>query len=188
MIEEYDPEWYEEHYFTRYPYRPYYTPGEGIPIGDGRFKVLKDVLNPKSVLDVGCAYGLMVRLCLENGIPAMGTDVSRWCEKQAETIIPGHFVRGNAWDLPFKDKEFDVIYCTGVLEHIPENLIDKTFSEFIRVADRYFIDVSFDCAGTAHHLCNHDFDWWFDKCPPNTWLSRIPNLIEAGDLAFKGEE
>ena len=184
MTEEYNPEWYEEEYFTRRPYSPYYVLGDPMPLADARFKVLQS-FNPKSVLDVGCAYGLTVKRCLDAGIYSMGTDISKFCEKQAEILIPGHYIRATAWDLPFKDKEFDVIFCTGVLEHLPESKIEQTFSEFVRVADRYLLDISFDCASTDHHICNHDFAWWLEKCPHNTWISTIPNTFEWGRFTFK---
>ena len=184
-MDDFDPEWYEEEYFTAKPYAPYYTIGEPAPLSAQKFIVLMNVTQPRSVLDVGCAYGLMVERCLENGIYAMGLDISKWCEKQAEIIIPGHFVRGVAWDLPFKDKEFDVLYCDGVLEHIPERLIEQTLSEFYRVANKRCMDITFDHPETEHHICNHNFDWWFERCPPNTWLSKEGNTFDQGIFVFK---
>lgn len=40
-------------------------------------------------------------------------------------------VAGNTDRIPFKDKEFDVVICSSILEHIPEN--DFNFSEINRV-------------------------------------------------------
>jgi len=40
-------------------------------------------------------------------------------------------VAGNTDQIPFKDKEFDVVICSSILEHIPEN--DFNFSEINRV-------------------------------------------------------
>ena len=40
-------------------------------------------------------------------------------------------VLGNMKQIPFKDKEFDIIICSSILEHIPEN--DFDFSEINRI-------------------------------------------------------
>lgn len=162
--------------------RDYFTNGNGLggyfnygdfEVHGARVDKLIAITNPKSVLDVGCAYGFIVKRLLDKGIPAMGCDISKWCEDRE--IIPGHFVRTPTHDLSaFKDKQFDVLYCEGVLEHIEECNIVKTMAEFARVANKRYLALTFDyhanAGETDGHVCLHNPAWWFDKIPLYTWM------------------
>jgi hypothetical protein len=48
-------------------------------------------------------------------------------------------VKGNAVKLDFNDGEFELIFCTEVLEHIPTGQLIKVCSEIERVASKYII-------------------------------------------------
>jgi len=48
-------------------------------------------------------------------------------------------VYGRATDLPFSDKEFDVVMSVDMLEHLPKELRQKAVSEMLRVAKREVI-------------------------------------------------
>jgi len=162
-VGEYQIGWYEEVYWTRGSYSPYQ---DFARHNDVFRKILG--YQPASMLDVGCAYGFMVGRCWGKGIPAVGLDVSEWCGKNF--AAPGYYVRGSGWALPFKNKSFDLLYCEGVLEHIPEDKIPLVFQEFIRVANRGMLGISYDCPTTDHHICNHDFGWWAERIPPGFFL------------------
>ncbi len=162
---------YEKEYFTLKPYNPYFD----FPAHKARVSKLIAITRPLSVLDVGCAYGYIVRHLVDSGIPAMGCDVSEWCRGKAESIIPGRFRKTPAWDLScFGSKEFDVLYCEGVLEHIPVKKIEQLFQEFARVAQRFYLQVSFSNAKGFYrepgHICCHDPQWWIERMPAYTWL------------------
>ena len=64
------------------------------------------------VLDVGCgALGLRG---LEPALDVTGVDLAE------RPDYPGPFVRADAADgLPFADGEFDLVYCSSVIEHVP---------------------------------------------------------------------
>ena len=167
---------YEKDYFVGGVYKdPHYF---DFPAHEIRVVKLIDLLHPYSVLDVGCAYGYIVKHFMERGVNAWGCDVSHWCEQQAKEIIPDRFVLAPAWDLSFfRDKSFDVIYCEGVLEHIPEDKIGLTFKEFQRVGKRFYLQIAlsnipgFD--GELGHVCKHDQNWWVEKIPSHSWLAPI---------------
>ncbi len=164
----YNPDWYERDYFTKGPYNPYMDFDRHNVV----FEKILNLFNPRSVLDVGCAYGFMVRRFLNKGIFAKGCDISKWCEIQANIILPsGFFIRTPAWDLsPFANNSFDFLYCEGVLEHFPEDKIEQVFREFSRVSSRGVLGISYDSPGTQHHICNHDVNWWLSKIPNNYYL------------------
>lgn len=165
----YTVSWYEEDYFANhYKYRDF-------PRHDAVFPKLL-AIKPKSVLDIGCAYGFIVRRCWDKGIRAVGLDVSNWCGKNF--AVPGYYVRAVGWAIPFKDKSFDAIWCEGVLEHIPEDKVEQMFQEFSRVADRGILGVSYSHPETNHHVCNHDFQWWKERIPKNFMLGKSGESLD----------
>ena len=163
---------YEEDYFTKSTYKPYFD----FPAHSERVAKIINIAHPKSVLDVGCAYGYIVRRLLWKGVDAWGCDISQWCEEQAKTIIPERFIRTPCWDLSmFKDKQFDLLYCEGVLEHIDENKITLVMNEFERVSKERFLQVAFitdpNVTQEYGHDNLHDYNWWFNYMPKYSWLA-----------------
>ena len=168
---------YEKDYFTKTGYEGYMD----YAINTERVRKIIEMTHPKSVLDCGCAYGFISKRLMDKGIHSVGMDISHWCEKQG--IIPGHFVRHDMqitpW--PFKDKEFDVAYCEGVLEHVEDDRVDDIMAEFERVSRRRILALTFDWhvelspyskfnSEAPGHINLHSHNWWFEKMPEHTWL------------------
>jgi ubiquinone/menaquinone biosynthesis C-methylase UbiE len=95
----------------------------------------------KKVLEVGCGSGLVfAALC-----PAvirneyyMGVDTSSEMLKIAqEQHAEGHFEYGDAFDLEYPDRSFDLVISFEVIVHLPE--MKTPLSEMLRVAARMVI-------------------------------------------------
>lgn len=71
------------------------------------------------VLDVGCAYGYMLRN-FPDSFEKFGVDVSNHAINMAKTICADatYFVGGAEDPFPFPDHFFDVITCNDLLEHL----------------------------------------------------------------------
>ena len=163
---------YNKGYFTGKSYEQY---GD-FPAHEGRVDKIISIANPTSVLDVGCAYGFIVKRLLDKGVYAVGMDVSAWCQRKAKEIIPHNFVRHDLRKpLPFRDKVFDLLYCEGVLEHIEEELIDGVMAEFERVSRKRILQISLaehsGALGEVGHITVKDHAWWFQKMPFNTYMA-----------------
>lgn len=98
--------------------------------GDRRSKLIVSLSKKyigKKVLDVGAGSGALIKL-----IPGtIGID-----------IIPNKFVqKGDITKLEFKDKYFDTIFSTEVIEHLNKEDIKKSLNEIKRVLkdNGYFI-------------------------------------------------
>lgn len=83
---------------------------------------LKDEFAPKTVLDVGCAYGYLVEALRSLGVEAYGVDISEYAIAQADSKIKPYLSVQSALDkLPdnFPEK-FDLVVTIEVIEHLYE--------------------------------------------------------------------
>jgi ubiquinone/menaquinone biosynthesis C-methylase UbiE len=96
-----------------------------------------------SALEVGCGHGRMLRYTIQNNGSRfiVGLDFGYPQLKKAQLALAGqcHLVQASALDLPFADNTFDLVYCVGVLMHIPPSSVQKTLSETVRVSRKYVL-------------------------------------------------
>jgi SAM-dependent methyltransferase len=89
----------------------------------------------RTVLDVGCGDGALTNPLAERGLTVAGMDVS--------TVALDHVrapsVVGDVARMPFADDAFDLVLCTEVLEHLPEDVYPAARRELQRVAGRYLL-------------------------------------------------
>ena len=84
------------------------------------------------VLDVGC--GQLGLRAFEPALAITGVDLH---ERPA---YPGPFVRADAAEgLPFADGEFDLVYCSSVIEHVPRSRRPAFAAEIRRVGRGWFV-------------------------------------------------
>ena len=84
------------------------------------------------VLDVGC--GSLGLRALEPELDITGLDVV------APPGYPGPFVLADpAEGLPFADEEFDLVYCSSVIEHVPPAAVRRSPRELRRVARGWYV-------------------------------------------------
>jgi SAM-dependent methyltransferase len=98
------------------------------------------ICHPRSVLDVGCAEGIVCRalhdLSWQN--TWTGCDVRDAALRIASQIAPhAHWTRANAFNLPFASAGFDLILCAEVLEHVPNP--ERALRELARVSRRWLL-------------------------------------------------
>lgn len=87
-----------------------------------------------SLLDIGCGDGWYTARFGEMGATVTGIDPSERAIGFAKLIYPrGAFLTGTGEALPFPAKQFDVITCIQVLEHLTEAAGEKLLKECCRV-------------------------------------------------------
>lgn len=90
-----------------------------------------------SVLDVGVGGGyIYVELRKRKGLRCAGIDLSPDLVKRMNA--PGVCV-ASASDIPFGDRQFDLVLAADILEHIKDESFKETVSELKRVSKKYIL-------------------------------------------------
>lgn len=92
--------------------------------------LVRELGSNKKTLEIGCGTGIILHEVDKCAKQAWGIDLSIGMLKRAKEKEL-NVKQASATKLPFKDKEFDVIYSLKVLAHIPE--ITEVISEVKRV-------------------------------------------------------
>lgn len=100
-------------------------------------QLLADFPDATTVLDVGCGTGHFTRWMASRGLSVVGLDISEAMLAEARKWNGLRYVAGDAEDLPFDDREFDVATMMTTLEFLPDPQV--ALKELVRVADRGII-------------------------------------------------
>jgi hypothetical protein len=80
-------------------------------------------------------------------------------------------ITASATQLPMKDKEFDVVLASDMLEHVPPDLRETVIGECLRVAKKLVI-FGFPCGPLAWQSDRALFQYYLDaKLSPPEWLA-----------------
>lgn len=114
--------------------------------------LIKFTLNPKTVLDVGCATGSLISVLRFLGIDAYGLEISDYAISRASQKVKKFIKKGSILDIPYKNNSYDVVCSFNVLEHLTKEDMEKAVSECNRVAKR----------ATFHKIYTLE-NWWYKK-------------------------
>jgi SAM-dependent methyltransferase len=149
---------YDDYYFAHGCGEPY----ERSEIWYGLFNDFADhiarLIQPNSVLDAGCAIGLLVETLRQRGIEAWGVDVSEYALQNIPEELQSYCRLGSVTE-PFEQR-YDLIVCLEVLEHLPPRETEKAVENICKFTnDVLFSSTPFDYKETTH----------FNVQPPEYW-------------------
>lgn len=142
-----------------------------------------------TVLDFGCAKGFYVRAFREIGIPAFGSDGSRYAIENCDPTVSDYVARvedGQIWE---DDSFFDCFIAKDVLEHIADlgailNLLGRSCRRglvCVPLADegRFRLDSAKQDSSHVHCL---DEEGWEDLLSPCGHVERVAHHIPGIDV------
>ncbi len=115
------------------------------PTHEKRFDFLKKLLinNFKfnTFLDVGCGMGHLIRGLSKEKYECKGIEVSKDALKYyLSDLAKKNVVFLAGMDkMPFRNNEFDLTFCSDVMEHIPLIDVKDSIKELIRVTKKYLV-------------------------------------------------
>lgn len=100
-------------------------------------ELIRDVFQPRRVLDVGCGPGFLMQFLYELGIEVQGIDFSPSSLGLAPADMKARIRIGSVEALPKPDRSFDLVICRELIEHLTILQVRRTVSEICRVSSRY---------------------------------------------------
>jgi hypothetical protein len=97
-------------------------------------------LAPTSVLDAGCAWGLLVEALRKEDVEAWGVDISDYAISQVDEAI-----REFCWQASLTEplpRRYDLVTCVEVIEHMPARDADIAIANLCEATDRVLFSSS----------------------------------------------
>lgn len=98
--------------------------------------LIKEVLEPKRVLDVGCGPGFLMALVAELGVDVEGVDFAHSSLELAPPTVRDRIRIAPVTELPVEDAAYDVVICREVLEHLTILQVRQCVAECCRASSR----------------------------------------------------
>jgi len=98
---------------------------------------IKDVFQPTSVLDVGCGPGALMFFLKELGLEVYGVDFSAEAKAIAPEEVRDRIVVSPLTEFVDFDREFDLVVCREVLEHLTVHEVREAAHVLARYTSRY---------------------------------------------------
>ena len=126
---------------------------EEKPMANNIAKWIKDNLNPKSVLDVGCGPGMYVESMRDIGLNATGMDID-------DRVIGKDYLKQKSL-LDIDTEKSEVVICFEVAEHIEPELEDKVVEKVCSATEKTLIwtAAAVGQGGIGHINCKDKEEW-----------------------------
>lgn len=124
---------YDKTYFDYYGGTPYVRSEHWLQFFNGvADRIVRDI-EPKTVLDAGCAKGFLVDALRERGVEAYGFDISDYALAEVRADVKPYVWKASILEpLP---RGFDLTVCIEVLEHLPEEHAAQAVANLTRTSD-----------------------------------------------------
>lgn len=127
------------------------------------------------ILDVGCAYGYLVKELRERGFEAFGLDFSQDCIKNNVASEYVTFGDISILDCLPEPGAFSLVICTNLFEHLDDGQLDNLF-RLLSNADYLFAIISKSPHDITHINLKSYFEW-LSICRTRHWqLYLYPTL------------
>ncbi|MBD3926646.1 methyltransferase domain-containing protein [Nocardioides cavernae] len=119
---------------------------------------LVGALNPRTVLDVGCARGLLVQAFAVQGIDSRGVDISAHAIESAHPDVRDRLSVASATE-PIKGR-YDLVTCVEVLEHMSPQEAQLAIDHMTAVTDRILFSSSPGDHDEPTHINTRPTEQW----------------------------
>ncbi len=152
---------FDAYYYQTSCGSPYQRNEHWLSIFDALADRIMTEIGPRSVMDAGCALGLLVEQLRARGVDAEGIDISEYAIAHAhEQVRP--YVRLGSITEPF-GRRYDLIVCIEVLEHMPRADAEAAIANMCAWSDDILFSSSpYDRKETTH-INVHPPEYWAER-------------------------
>lgn len=158
--------------------------------GVGRHEMNETFLNDLKInraLEVGCNIGNQLRTMQHYGIEELYGVELQWYAIEKSKSLNSHIniIQGTAFDIPYKDNFFDLVYTFGLLIHISPDDLGRAMDEIYRTSNRYIWGMEYynetleevDYRGNTNALWKGNY--------AQLYLDRFPDLSLVKEKKYK---
>lgn len=106
-------------------------------IEDRNPALIKEVFEPRKVLDMGCGPGVLMYLLWELGVESDGVDFTPASVDLAPAEIRDRIVVGEVTEPHVPDRSYDLVVCREVMEHLTVLQVRRTVHAICRASSRF---------------------------------------------------
>jgi len=149
---------YDEYYFKHSCGPPYERNERWLQFFGRIAEEIVNRIRPRTVLDVGCAMGMLVEALRDRGVEAFGIDISEYALSRVREDVRPYCRYASILDaLPQK---YDLIVCIEVLEHLSAVDAGRAIANLCKYSD----DILFSSTPLDYREITH-----FNVQPPEYW-------------------
>lgn len=128
--------------------------------------LLVELLNPKSILDVGCGLGTWLNAFAQFGIKdILGVD-GHWVDEEMLKISPDQFITHDLTSPLDLKRKFDLVISLEVAEHLPFSAAELFVNSLVSHGDVILFSAAIPGQGGQHHINEQWLSFWVNlfKC------------------------
>lgn len=147
------------------------------------------LVEPRTVLDVGCAKGMLVQALASLGVDAHGSDISQFAIAAAHPDVASRLTVASATE-PIEGR-YDLITCVEVLEHMSPDDAQKAIDSMCAATDRIlFSSTPADFHESTHVNVQPTGQWaaWFAERGFYRRTDADTSFLTAWAILFERDE
>lgn len=142
------------------------------------------------ILEVGCNKGhnlTAISRAFQVAYKTTGIEINK------SLCTQPNIINGSAYDLPWSDNVFDLVFTAGVLIHIPPVRLQDTLYEMRRVSNKYVLMIEYFSEKIVGRKYEEDFnhqDGVWSRPYGDIYKTQFPkdNLIKHGKISDLGDD
>lgn len=144
-------------------------------------------IEPKNTLEVGCNVGNILRNLQHIDIQNLyGLELQNYAVEKARSICTGiNIIQGSGFDIPFKDRFFDLVYTSGVLIHISPSELSLIMNEVYRVSNKYIWGFEYYSENVEHITYQGNEEKLWRGNYAELYMQKFPDLTLVKEEKFK---
>ncbi len=164
-----------------------YLDNYGIRRSDMNAEFLRPLDREIKILEVGSNVGIQLQLLQEDGFRNLyGLELQAHAVELSKNCTKGiNIIQGSAFDIPFKDDFFDLVFTSGVLIHIAPEDVHLVMDGMYRCSSRFIWGFEYyaDTYTPLEYRGRKGLLWKTDFA--RLFLARFPDLELVKERRFK---
>lgn len=171
---------YNKQYYDEHLGNDYHKEDQWLPLFQRFADHIVEDFAPKTVLDIGCAFGYMVKYLRDRGVEAWGIDTSSYAISQADEKIKPYLRVSSACEPLPEDmpQKYDLVINIEVLEHMTMEDGDLAISRMCTYADKILFSSTAEDFDEPTHINVQQPSYWATKFAKNGFYKNLQYDME----------